>query len=160
MVLLLRGPLPEKIDHVVIGLDGSQPALDAMTMAAHLFSFHEKATKITLVSVVSISRVFTMFSPVEYVSALESNLKMTSEALLAEGEKVLAQLAIKNVEMKLTEGHTAEELIKVANELGAGLIVVGSQGKDAIKHFIMGSTSSTLATHANCPVAVFKGDHA
>jgi nucleotide-binding universal stress UspA family protein len=122
-----------------------------------LFQLKDKGTKVILVDVVSINPIFTMISPVSYMSAIEGNLKMTGEVLLAEGEKVLSELGISNSEMKLVEGNPAEELIKVAKATQAGLIIAGSQGKGAVEHFLLGSTSTRLAAHADCPVAIFKG---
>jgi nucleotide-binding universal stress UspA family protein len=157
MVLLLRGALPQKIENVIVGLDGSDQSLEAMRGAVSLFGLNDRNVKITLVNVISVTKLMTMISPIEYLSAIESNLRMAGDTLLAEGEKVLAQMGIKNVEMKLVEGQIAEQLIEVAAEIKPSLIVVGSQGRGAVEHFLVGSTSSRLASHAESPVAIFKG---
>jgi nucleotide-binding universal stress UspA family protein len=39
-----------------------------------------------------------------------------------------------------------------------GLLVVGSQGLDALERFLLGSVSTKLIQHATCPVLVVKGE--
>jgi nucleotide-binding universal stress UspA family protein len=155
-VLLLRGEPSAKLARVLIGLDGSEQALRALEQSVDLFKLNEKSANITLVNVVSVHPIFTMVSPVSYMTLVEGNLKMSGEAVLAEGEKRLSDVGIKHAEMKQVEGNPADCMIKMASEVNANLIVVGAQGKGMIEHFLMGSTSTRLADHANCSIAVFK----
>jgi len=51
-------------------------------------------------------------------------------------------------------GRLDEEIIALADEIGAGLIVVGSRGLGAIRWALMGSVSDSIVRHAHCPVYV------
>jgi len=155
-VLLMRGDAQAKITNVVIGLDGSEESVNALRQAVLLFDLVGKGAKVTLVNVVSVHPIFTMISTVESAAAIETNLKMSGDVLLAQGEEILSELGLKNYEMKLKEGNPADGLLEAATECGASLVVAGSQGKGAVEHFLMGSTSTRLANHAKCPVAIFK----
>ena len=53
-------------------------------------------------------------------------------------------------------GGTAEEIVNVAEEIGAGLIVMGSRGRGGIRRALMGSASDSVVRHAHCPVLVVR----
>jgi nucleotide-binding universal stress UspA family protein len=44
----------------------------------------------------------------------------------------------------------------LAEELGAGLIVMGSRGLDRMRRALMGSVSDAVVHHAHCPVLVVR----
>jgi nucleotide-binding universal stress UspA family protein len=50
----------------------------------------------------------------------------------------------------LRQGHAGQELLNLAEEVGADLIVVGSLGKSGIERLLLGSVSSFVVT--NSPV--------
>jgi nucleotide-binding universal stress UspA family protein len=54
----------------------------------------------------------------------------------------------------LRMGGAAEEVLDLAEELGAGLIVVGSRGRGRMRRLVMGSVSDVVVRHAHCPVLV------
>jgi nucleotide-binding universal stress UspA family protein len=45
-------------------------------------------------------------------------------------------------------------ILAVGEEVGAGLIVVGSRGLGGVKRALMGSVSDSVVRHAHCPVLV------
>ena len=52
------------------------------------------------------------------------------------------------------EGHPAVVLMKLAED--AALVVVGCRGHGEFAGMLLGSVSEHLATHAPCPVAIFR----
>ncbi len=50
----------------------------------------------------------------------------------------------------LRQGHAGQELLNLADEIGADLIVLGSLGKSGIERLLLGSVSSFVVT--NSPV--------
>jgi nucleotide-binding universal stress UspA family protein len=52
------------------------------------------------------------------------------------------------------QGSTPEEVLKLAREHAADLIVVGSQGHGALYHLFAGSVASAVLKNAACPVMV------
>jgi nucleotide-binding universal stress UspA family protein len=63
----------------------------------------------------------------------------------------------------VAEGHVllgtpAESIVSLAEEIGAGLIVVGSRGLGGLRRALMGSVSESVVRHAHCPVMVVRGD--
>ncbi len=55
-------------------------------------------------------------------------------------------------EAHLRMGGVAEEVVGLADELDAGLIVVGSRGLGRIRRTLAGSVSESVFRHAHCPV--------
>jgi nucleotide-binding universal stress UspA family protein len=54
----------------------------------------------------------------------------------------------------LMRGEAPREIIEVAEDLRAGLIVMGSRGRGGIRRALMGSVSDSVVRHAHCPVMV------
>jgi nucleotide-binding universal stress UspA family protein len=56
----------------------------------------------------------------------------------------------------LIEGRVAPEIVGLAEEIGAGLIVMGSRGMGGIRRALMGSVCDSVVRHAHCPVMVVR----
>ena len=56
----------------------------------------------------------------------------------------------------LRMGQVDLEIVSLAKELGAGLIVMGCRGHRGIRRFIEGSISAAIIRHAPCPVLVVR----
>jgi nucleotide-binding universal stress UspA family protein len=54
------------------------------------------------------------------------------------------------------KGGAAEEIVALAEEMGAGLIVVGSRGWTRLRWALMGSVSESVVHYAHCPVLVVR----
>jgi nucleotide-binding universal stress UspA family protein len=44
----------------------------------------------------------------------------------------------------------------VAEEIGAGMIVMGSRGHGKIRRTLLGSVSDAVVRHAHCPVTIIR----
>jgi nucleotide-binding universal stress UspA family protein len=53
-------------------------------------------------------------------------------------------------------GRPDAEIVGLAEELGAGLIVMGSRGLGPLRRALMGSVSHSVVQHAHCPVLVVR----
>ena len=60
-------------------------------------------------------------------------------------------------ERHLREGRAAEEIVELAEDIGAGLIVMGSRGRGRLRRALMGSVSDAVVRHAHCPVTIIRG---
>jgi nucleotide-binding universal stress UspA family protein len=65
-------------------------------------------------------------------------------------------------EAYLRMGHPAEEILRLSEEIIAGLIVLGNQGLGGrfsrLKRFLMGSVSEKVSRYARCSVMVVRTD--
>jgi nucleotide-binding universal stress UspA family protein len=59
-------------------------------------------------------------------------------------------------EAHLRMGAVAEEIVGLADELEAGLVVVGSRGRGRIRRTLAGSVSESVFRHTRCPVMVVR----
>jgi nucleotide-binding universal stress UspA family protein len=57
-----------------------------------------------------------------------------------------------------TTGEPTEAIVRVGEEIGAGLIVVGSRGLGGMRRLVFGSVSESVARHAPCPVLVVRAE--
>ena len=61
-----------------------------------------------------------------------------------------------STEARVELGDPREVIVRVAEELNADLIVVGSHGRSGLSKLLMGSVASHVVTHAPCSVCVVK----
>ena len=54
-------------------------------------------------------------------------------------------------------GPAAPNLIEASKD--AAMLVLGTRGRGGFKGLVMGSVSSSLAAHAQCPVLIHHGEH-
>ena len=78
----------------------------------------------------------------------ETFLKEQAERIGSGGGKV--------AETHLRSGDPDKEILRTAEALGVGLIVVGSRGLGAVSRALMGSVSDSVVKHAHCPVLVIR----
>ena len=90
-------------------------------------------------------------------------LQYESEELMRIGQGRLDEQVrkIKAAGGSVAQGHYREgrpdaEITAVAEEIGAGLIVVGSRGLGGISRTMLGSVSDSVVRHAHCPVLVVR----
>jgi nucleotide-binding universal stress UspA family protein len=78
----------------------------------------------------------------------ETFLKEQAEQLSSDGAKV--------AETHFRSGEPDKEILRAAEPLGVGLIVIGSRELGAITRTLMGSVSDYVVRHAHCPVLVVR----
>ncbi len=62
---------------------------------------------------------------------------------------------VKNAHFRL--GRADDEIVALAEQIDAGLVVMGSRGLGGIRRALMGSVSDSVVRHAHCPVLVVRG---
>jgi nucleotide-binding universal stress UspA family protein len=101
----------------------------------------------------------TDLQSVEYEAESEQRQRISEqrarEVLEAEVQKVRS-FGDTVAQGHLIEGRVAPEIVGLAEEIGAGLIVMGSRGLGGIRRALMGSVSDSVVRHAHCPVMVVR----
>ncbi len=64
-----------------------------------------------------------------------------------------------SVEHRLVEGDAAREIVRVADEVGCDLIVMGSHGRTGLQRLVVGSVAEQVPRKARCPVVTVKVPH-
>jgi nucleotide-binding universal stress UspA family protein len=60
------------------------------------------------------------------------------------------------VSTELVEGDPKSQIIDIAHEWRADMIVLGSHGRTGINRFLMGSVSQGVVRHAHCSVEIIR----
>ena len=57
-----------------------------------------------------------------------------------------------DIDIDLSEGEPAAEILKVARDRHCDLIVMGTHGRTGLRHLLMGSIAEKVVRKADCPV--------
>ncbi|MCI0738704.1 MAG: universal stress protein [Gemmataceae bacterium] len=60
------------------------------------------------------------------------------------------------VEYRLADGHAPQEILKAADNVEAGLIVIGTHGRSGLGRLLLGSVAEKVLRGAMCPVLTVK----
>jgi nucleotide-binding universal stress UspA family protein len=90
-----------------------------------------------------------------YIQEEIQRMEARSAKTITDTKQQLALLKLKGT-ARIEQGPVAPVILKRAPKRD-GLLVVGSQGLDALDRFMLGSVSTNLIHHATCPVLVIKG---
>jgi nucleotide-binding universal stress UspA family protein len=141
--------------HVVIATDGSKQSLAA---ARHLVSFADPA-KITDVSVVG---VISPYASVAFADDISPDASKPNDSFRDAATAAVATVAGEfagwgpKVHERLRSGSPANEIVKAARQLNAGLVVVGSGSRGLSDTVLLGSTAQRVQHSAPCPVLVVR----
>jgi nucleotide-binding universal stress UspA family protein len=91
-----------------------------------------------------------------YEEALEA-VKGEAQRVIDEQVRKIEEAGgtVKEAHLRVGE-RRAQAIIHLAEELGAGLIVMGSRGLGGVRRALMGSVSDAVVRHAHCPVMVVR----
>lgn len=90
-------------------------------------------------------------------SYIRAQLEQEAQQVLAEQVEGIKGDGGDVAEAHLREGPAADEILDLAEEIGADLIVIGSRGLGPVKRVVLGSVSEGLIHHASRPVLVLRG---
>jgi nucleotide-binding universal stress UspA family protein len=139
---------------ILLATDGSEEAQLAATTAADLA---EKTN--SELHVLTVGPDYPLYElpehPADFEDVLRKNRREAKEMLEQQAKQMEAAGVTIN-ETHLREGRAAEEIIQVAEEIGAGLIVMGSRGYGRLRRALLGSVSDAVVRHAHCPVTIVR----
>ena len=148
---------------VLVATDGSKYGGWGLNWVAKLPFV--KPPRVTVLHVLDIGALRAPFlsQPVmagseRYIQEEIQRMEARSVKTLKEAKQQLAALKLKGTARK-EQGAVAAVILKRAPKRD-GLLVVGSQGLDALDRFMLGSVSTNLIQHATCPVLVVKEEAA
>lgn len=99
--------------------------------------------------------------PVPEIGFAQEAVTMPTEALVADAEKGLERLArehaIDDPILHVESGSASREILRLAEQLECGMIVVGSHGRTGLAHLLLGSVAERVVRGAHVPVLVVPG---
>jgi nucleotide-binding universal stress UspA family protein len=140
---------------ILLATDGSEEAQLASTTAADLA---EKTN--SELHVLTVGPDYPLYElpehPAEFEDVLRENRREAKEVLEQQAKRI-EDSGVSVKETHLREGRADEEIVEVAEEIGAGLIVMGSRGYGRLRRALLGSVSDAVVRHAHCPVTIVRG---
>jgi nucleotide-binding universal stress UspA family protein len=91
---------------------------------------------------------------------MRAELKKLGNELLEEGVKWVEDSGGLVTGAHLLEGRAADEILDLAEQIGAGLVVIGSRGLGPVGRIALGSVSEAVIHHSRLPVLVLRGEDA
>lgn len=151
-VVVVRHPVDEGAREVVVGVDGSKPALKALDFAYDYASRGGLRLRVVhtweVPPIGAITGVPT-FSPPELLQDIKGNeMRITAEALAGHSDRYPDVTVVQDV----VRGTPVQTLAEMSDR--AALVVVGSRGRGGFLGLLLGSVSHGVLHHAHCPVAV------
>ena len=147
---------------VVLAIDGSKEASRAAEAAVELCEKTGSELHVVhvgedfyLTAVTDLDMVAQTWVAQEYAESETNFEQIAREVLDAEVEKVEAAGGTV-AQAHLRVGRADAEIVDLAEEIEAGLVVLGSRGLGGVKRALMGSVSYSVVRHAHCPVLVVR----
>jgi len=146
--------------NVLVATDGSKYGQWGLNWVAKLpFVEPPRVTALYVLDIAALRAPFlaqpVMAGNERYIQEEIQRMEARSVKVLKEAKQQLASLKLTGTARK-EQGAVAPTILKRAPKRD-GLLVVGSQGLDALDRFMLGSVSTNLIHHATCPVLVIKG---
>lgn len=141
--------------HILVPVDGSATSLLAVNKAAALAkAFDSAVTAVYVLDPYPFTGVGADFAygQAQYLNAA------TSEAnkALEEAQKIMQEAGV-SAKIIVGEGHAVHEgIARVAENVGADLIVMGSHGRRGLEKLVLGSVAQRVLQAARMPVLVVR----
>jgi nucleotide-binding universal stress UspA family protein len=133
---------------ILLATDGSEEAELAVQSAAQLANDTGSELHVVLVGPSTVTAVGLVGSQPDVDREAKGSLEAQVEKAKAAGGMV--------AQSHFRVGRPDHEIVTLAEEIGAGLIVMASRGLGGIKRALMGRVSSSVVRHAHCPVLVVR----
>lgn len=136
---------------ILIATDGSDLAHAAVEAGVELA--RDEDAELVFVHVISVFDFAPQMDgaevPPQRIPRVEDDLALCDAMDRAKGHGLRAM-------PELLVGYPPKQILRLARELDADVIVVGSRGFGPVKSALVGSTSRDVLSHADCPVLVVR----
>lgn len=146
------GATPDRVERILVPVDFSEHARLALTFATELAAIY--GAGLDLLHVID-QVVYPDFYPplIPPIEAARNELQARSEEKLAE---LLAQVPQAKGTTHVGWGQPYPEIVHLAEQLPADLIVLASHGLTGFRHMLLGSVAEQVVRAAPCPVFTLK----
>jgi nucleotide-binding universal stress UspA family protein len=139
-----------KYKKILIAVDGSKCSMNAAKKGVDLAS--QLSASVILLYVIDIAGLLG-YSAIS--ATIDPDLLKTFHD---EAEKVVKEIATKNpsdmVSTLTIEGDPQQQIVNVAKDKKADIIIMGTHGRTGLKHMIMGSVAEDVIKHSEIPVLI------
>ena len=141
--------------HILIPVDGSETSMKAVAKAAALAkTFGSAVTALYVIDPYPFTGVGADFAygQAQYLSAATNEANKALEDV----KKLLDEAGVTSTTL-VGEGHAIHEgIVRVGENVGADLIVMGSHGRRGLEKLVLGSVAQRVLQAAHVPVLVVR----
>ena len=136
---------------ILFAADGSDDSDLAMQAAVDLANKTDSELHVAHVGLLSPWAMPDAMSDAQY----ERLVQQAQQVLDQEVRKVQeAGGSVADAHLKM--GRADVEVVRLSQELGAGMLVIGTRGRETIARILLGSDAESIVRHAHCPVLVVR----
>ncbi len=165
-VLVVRGERREEEEaastfptKILLATDGSEEASLAARTAADIAAKTESELHIVHARGVPVYIDPGSEVPRAAPGAAEETVRREAQGVLDAQAEQIEAAGGKVARTYIRLGRPIEEIVILADEIGAGLVMMGSRGLGRIRRLLLGSVSDGVVRHAHCPVMVVRKDN-
>ena len=143
---------------ILLATDGSREADLALTTVVDLATNTDSELHLTTVSseVLDVGNLLRKYSFADAAEALRA-FEQEPRRLLEEQVRKIEQAGGMVREVHVSAGEPPDRaIVRLGEEIGAGLIVMGSRGRGGMRRVLMSIVSDSVVRHAHCPVLIVR----
>ncbi len=146
---------------LLLATDGSEDATFAARTAVNLANKTGSELHVVYVEEVprrlssSESSLESMIDP-EFEEKMRQHAQAAASQLLEEQVQKIKEAGGEIAQAHPMFGRPQTDIVHLAEELDAGIVVVGSRGEGGVRRALLGSVSDSVVRHAHCPVLVVR----
>jgi nucleotide-binding universal stress UspA family protein len=133
---------------IVIATDGSDEAKEAVRLGVELAA--DEGAEVVLAHVVQV------FDPLERAPGSPHRVPAAADDEALREASAIAEAAGVPATLELLLGLPEDEIVALADDLDASVVVVGSRGQSGLRGALLGSVSRAVVKNAKRPVLVVK----
>lgn len=135
-----------KRKRILVPIDFSDESIDAVRVALQLAERRED---------IHVLHVMPQILPSDPNYIPDSD-KRRKEHVRKRMTEELSNLGVDNIHLDVDVGNASAVIARLAEEIGAGLIVIPSHGRTGVKRLLLGSVAERAVRLAHCPILVLK----
>jgi universal stress protein A len=142
---------------ILCPIDFSEVSLSALRLATALRElFDARLILVYVVEPIVAPSDFT-FGPMTSGDVEERLMERSRQSL----EEVVASLEVprEKIQSRVEHGRASQEIVRVASEEKADVIVMGTHGYTGMAHVLLGSTAERVLRRASCPVLTVRAQN-
>lgn len=140
---------------MLLATDGSKEAILAARTAADMVTSTNSELHVVTVGQGPLDPSYRIEAYVPYEQIADS-IEQQCRKILDEQVREIEEAGGTVRQTHLKIGRRDEEIVRLSEEIEAGLIILGSRGHGGVRRALMGSVSDSVVRHAHCPVMIVR----
>ena len=138
---------------ILLATDGSEDSARARNAAVDLARETSSELYVVHVGLLSPWAVPDTLSDAQF-----GRLRQQAQQVLDSEVEKIQQAGGTIADVHLKMGRADVEVVRLSQQIGAGLLVIGNRGQGTIARILLGSDAESIVRHAPCPVMVVRED--